>query len=120
MRRLLADVGMKQLDATPIMCDNQSTIAIEKNPTHHGGTKHIDIKFHYIRELIADEDIGLQYCSTAEQTADILTKAVSIQRFSYLREKLGIQDLQSWGNVGDNRRPDGDKWWIKRLHILVK
>ena len=97
IRRLLADVGMKQLEANPIMCDNQSTIAIAKNPTHHGRTKHSNIKFHYIRELITYEDIVLQYCSIAEQTANILTKAVSIHRFNYLRKKLGVQDLQLWG-----------------------
>ena len=97
MRRLLNDIGMKQLEATPILCDNQFTIAIAKNPTHHGRTQHIDIKFHYIRELIVDEDIVLQYCSIAEQTANILTKAVSIHRFNYLRKKLGVQDLQLWG-----------------------
>ena len=90
MRRLSTDIGMKQLEATPILCDNQFTIAIAKNPTHHGRTQHIDIKFHYICELIIDKDIVLQYCSTAEQTADILTKAVNIQRFNYLRKKLGV------------------------------
>ena len=82
MRRLSTDIGMKQLEATPILCDNQSTIAIAKNPTHYGRSKHIDIKFHYIRELIVDEDIVLQYCSTAEQITDILTKAVNIHRFN--------------------------------------
>ena len=66
MRRLSTDIGMKQLEATPIMCDNQSTIAITKNPTHHGCTKYIDIKFPYIHELIADEDIVLQYCNIAK------------------------------------------------------
>ena len=47
LRRLLADVGMNQSEPTPILCDNQSTIAIANNPTHHGRTKHIDTKFHY-------------------------------------------------------------------------
>ena len=49
LRSLLADMGKEKLEATPIQCDNKSTISIVKNPTHHGRTKHIDIKFHYIR-----------------------------------------------------------------------
>ena len=66
LRRLLDDIGVIQSNPTPIFCDNISTIAIAKNPNHNGRTKHIVIKFHYIRELIVGGEITLQRCITVE------------------------------------------------------
>lgn len=102
MRRLLADMGKIQDEATPIFCDNKSTISIANNPIHHGRTKHIDIRFHFIRELITDGSITLQYCATDQQVADIFTKALSIYKFKELRSKLGVCSLQSRGDVGSD------------------
>ena len=74
LSRLLSDI--KAPPQTPILIkeDNQGTIAIARNPVSHSRTKHIDIKFHYVREALEDGIIDLIYCPTEKMTADILTK----------------------------------------------
>ncbi|GJY93458.1 hypothetical protein Tco_0509240 [Tanacetum coccineum] len=76
LRRILADLGQEQVEATTIMCDNISTVMLARNPILHGRTKHIKIKHHYIRELIAKREVRLKSCGTNEQAADLLTKAL--------------------------------------------
>ncbi|KAL0352138.1 UNVERIFIED_CONTAM: Retrovirus-related Pol polyprotein from transposon TNT 1-94 [Sesamum calycinum] len=74
LRRILEDMGEKQEEPTTIYCDNKSAIAITKNPVQHSRTKHIDIKYHSLREATTRGEIELKYCSTEEQLADILLK----------------------------------------------
>lgn len=89
-------MGQEQLDAMSIMCDDdKSTITITKNLTLHGRTKHIDIRYHFIRSLIIDGQFSVQYCSTEEQTADILTKALSAWMFTYFRTLMGVCSVES-------------------------
>ena len=70
--------------------DNQSAICLAKNPRDHPKTKHISIKFHYIRELIDSGEIKVQYCPTSEMLADIFTKGLSAEKFNKLRSMLGV------------------------------
>lgn len=70
-----------------------------KNPTFHGRTKHIDIRFHFIRDLVASNEIALNYCSTDEQLADIFTKALPSHKHVYFRTKLGVCNFESRGSV---------------------
>eukprot|EP00253_Pinus_taeda_P011782 PITA_11782 len=74
MRRMLRSLGQEQAKRTMIFCDNSSAIALSKNLVFHKRMKHIDIRFHYIRELVNNGEIVLQHCRTHEQVADILTK----------------------------------------------
>jgi hypothetical protein len=74
-----ADDGSHMLHA-----DNQGAIALAENPKHHNRSKHIDVKYHFIRELVNSIDnrdeksrISLQYCQTSKNTADVLTKPLS-------------------------------------------
>ncbi|KAJ1704767.1 hypothetical protein LUZ63_004546 [Rhynchospora breviuscula] len=99
LRRILADLGQTQRQPTPIYCDNQSAIAMSKNPVHHGRTKHIDIKIYFIRELVAQGEVELMAVSTEEQTADILTKALARGKFEKFRKRLGVSDFESRENV---------------------
>ncbi|KZV20007.1 beta-glucosidase 11-like [Dorcoceras hygrometricum] len=99
MRKLLLDLGMKQEGATEIHSDSSSAIAMTKNPVFHGRAKHIEIKHHFIRELVAKKEISLKFCRTDDQIADIFTKALSYSRFSYLRSKLGMGEFESRGGV---------------------
>ena len=69
-----------------IYCDNTSAINISK-------TKHIDIKYHYLRELVQDEEVKLEYVHTKEQIADVFTKALPKDSHEYLRGKLGVIPL---------------------------
>ncbi|KAL2088069.1 hypothetical protein ACEWY4_016897 [Coilia grayii] len=89
LTRLLSVLGM---DATPVVIleDNQGAIAIGKNPVDHSRTKHIDIRYHYIRECVQKGQIQLQYCPTDDMKADILTKPLAKQKFEYLRREIGL------------------------------
>ena len=70
--------------------DNQGAIALSQNPKDHSRTKHIDIKFHYIREQISKGNVELQYCATADMLADTLTKGLPKPAFEKFRAGMGI------------------------------
>ena len=63
-----------ELDTTVILCDNQSCIKMTKNPVFHNRSKHIEIRYFYIRDMMQKGTIKLQYVSTDEQVVDVLTK----------------------------------------------
>ena len=91
LRQLIAELTNSIAEApTLIYEDNQSVIAMTKNPQYHGGAKHIDIKHHFIRQQVAQGTIALEYCPTIKMTADILTKGLSQERFRILRHKAGV------------------------------
>jgi transposase InsO family protein len=102
LRKLLDDVGYVQDKATLIMCDNQGSIALAKNPTHHSRTKHIDIQHHFIREKLEKEEIELKYCPTEDMVADVLTKALAKERHQTLTKAMGLKtlDYSQSGSVG--------------------
>ena len=74
---LLQDLCHPIQDAVTIFQDNQGAIEMEKNPTSHRRTKHIDIRYHFVRERVQAGEIKFQYLPTAEMAADGLTKPVS-------------------------------------------
>ena len=73
--------------------DNQLTIAMTKNPQHHGKAKHSDIKFHYIREMVSMNKIELKYCKSEEMISDILTKGIGKVQFGKLRSMIGLRNI---------------------------
>lgn len=94
LRRILHDLGHEQSEATIIKCDNKSAVMLAKNPVHHSRTKHIDIKHHYIRELIASEEIQLENCRSKEQVADLLTKSLPQAKHEGLSTKMGVSTFE--------------------------
>ena len=92
MKQQLLDYGV-ECKEVKIMCDNTSAIAITQNPVLHSRTKHIDIKYHFIRDHVEKKDITLEYVAMEEQLADIFTKALCENRFSKLRLELGMIEL---------------------------
>ncbi|CAL9022194.1 unnamed protein product [Prunus brigantina] len=94
LRFVLGDFGEDQVEGTPILCDNTSAIAMAKNPVFHQKSRHISRKFHFIREAIQAKEIELIYCKTEDQIADILTKALSKDRFVHLRDLLGVKSVK--------------------------
>ncbi|PNX66349.1 copia protein [Trifolium pratense] len=75
------------------MLYQKNAIAMAKNLVHHHRTKHIAIKYHFIREAEATKQIQLEYCTTKEQIADIFTKALPRARFELLRTMLGVTEI---------------------------
>ena len=90
LRKLVTELGSPQTTPTTIYEDNQSAIAMTKNPQFHGRSKHIDIKYHFIREQVNKGNIELTYCPTAEMVADMFTKGLSRELFCKLRTMAGI------------------------------
>ncbi|KAL1313910.1 hypothetical protein AAHE18_16G147100 [Arachis hypogaea] len=66
LRKIFEDIGEHQKEPTTMLCDSKSTIAVANNPIHHYRTKHIAIKYHFIREAILEKKIKLEYCNTDE------------------------------------------------------
>ncbi|CAL2244033.1 unnamed protein product [Prunus armeniaca] len=95
LRFVLEDFGELQTEATPLHCDNISAIAITRNPVFHQKTKHIDRRYHFIKDALQEGTVDLIYCPTNEQLADIFTKALAKDRFCYLREKLGVKSAHN-------------------------
>jgi hypothetical protein len=79
-----------QLRPTVIYCDNQSCIKLSENPVFHDRSKHIEIRYHFIRDYVQRGAVELQFISTDEQVADILTKALGRGKFVPFRDKLGV------------------------------
>ena len=75
-RSILADLGYEQEGATVLKEDNQSCIALTKESRYHKRSRHIDIKYHFIRETVLSGQVCLQYCPSAEQKADIFTNSL--------------------------------------------
>ena len=83
------DFGIKK-KTLPLLCDNESAIRIAHNPVLHGKTKHIEIRYHFIRDHVANEDISLSYINTKDQLADIFTKPLDEKRFKELRGQINV------------------------------
>ncbi|GJV17920.1 hypothetical protein Tco_1363243 [Tanacetum coccineum] len=86
------DIIYKKL---PIFCDNTSAIAISNNPVLHSRTKHIDIRYHFIRDHILKGDIELHFIPTQYQLADIFTKPLDEPTFKRLIVELGMLNIDS-------------------------
>ncbi|CAG7720599.1 unnamed protein product [Allacma fusca] len=77
LRRFLGELGVAPKTATVICVDNQSAIRLAKNPEMHNRTKHIDVRYHFSRDLVEEKEIQLEYVATTEQAADGLTKPLT-------------------------------------------
>ena len=90
LRVLLEDLGFTQAEATTIHADNQGCIALSHNPVAHSRAKHIDIRHHFIRERVANNEVNLQFCSTKDMLADMFTKQLPREAFEKFRAALGV------------------------------
>ena len=93
MQKLLLDYGIRQEHLT-IYCDNTSAINISKNPVQHSGTKHIEIRHHFIQELVKDGTLTLEFIHTDDQKADLFTKSLDSKRFEFLRQNIGVISME--------------------------
>lgn len=94
LRQLLSELLPNMLEAPKFYLDNQSAIQLIKNPEYHKRTKHIDIKYHFIRELFVKNFFDLEFVSTKNQIADILTKSLPKPSFENFRELMNVVCLE--------------------------
>ena len=91
---LLQDfTGTEQLKV-PIHCDNQGAVRLAYNAEFHQKTKHISLKYHYIREQVAEGRIEVKYVRTNDQLADIFTKPLPKSKFCEMRKRIGVDKLE--------------------------
>eukprot|EP00253_Pinus_taeda_P008929 PITA_08929 len=96
MMQTLQDIQITCTPPISILCDNTSPISILKNPVMHSKTKHIPIKYHFLREKVLEQKVKLEYVPSKEQVVDIFTKPLPRETFEYLRQKLGVVPSSSY------------------------
>ena len=90
LRTFVGELMMPLSTLTTIFCDNQVAIALSKGSQYHARTKHIDIRFHFIREAVENSLITLVYCPTKTMTADLLTKPLNCSKMEEHTYVLGL------------------------------
>jgi hypothetical protein len=93
MKRILKELRHSDKGCTTIMCDNSSTIKLSKNPVMHGRSKHIDVRFHFLRNLTKMGTIELVHCGSQDQITDIMTKPLKLEVFQKLRKLMGVCEI---------------------------
>jgi hypothetical protein len=94
MRQTLRDFGYN-LSKVPLLCDNESAIRMADNPVEYSRTKHIDIRYHFLRDHQQKGDIEVYHINTKNQLADIFTKPLDEKRFCRLRSELNVLDSRN-------------------------
>ena len=90
LRKLLVGLFGRELRPTVIYCDNQSCIKLSENPVFHDQSKHIEIRYHFIRDWVQRGAVQLVYVSTDDQVADILTKSLLKGKHEHFRDLMGV------------------------------
>ena len=89
MKKLLHDYGITQ-DTMCVFYDNTSAINLSKNPVQHSKSKHIKIRYHFIRDLVEEKTMYLEFITTNNQKADIFTKPLDGPKFETLCKTIGV------------------------------
>jgi hypothetical protein len=95
MIQKLADLEVKYITLIPIHFDNTSAISVSKNPVFHSKTRHIPIKYHFLREQVTNIVFSFHYIPCKYHIAHIFTKPLAKDQFEYLRQKLGMTPLSN-------------------------
>jgi hypothetical protein len=90
LRSLISQLFGKTLPATTLFSDNQSAIALTKEHQYHARTKHINVRFHFIRWIVEEGKLRIIYCPTEDMVADVLTKALPSAKVKHFARELGL------------------------------
>ena len=93
MRRTLSELQHEQNKPTSFFCDNNSAIAVSRNHVFHKRSEHIDTQYHFIRELINNNEINVEFCTSRNQFADLFTKPLGKDLFELHRKNIGVCKL---------------------------
>ncbi|XP_074336014.1 secreted RxLR effector protein 161-like [Apium graveolens] len=93
LQRVLSQISGVKSGPVILYIDNRSAVDLAKNPVFHRRSKHIDVRYHFIRECVEQGLIVIKHISTNEQRVDILTMALSATKFENMRKLLGVKDL---------------------------
>jgi hypothetical protein len=93
LARLLGEMLNEEPLQPKLLVDNKSAISLAKNPVFHERSKHIDIRYHFIRECVEQGRVGIDYIRTNDQLADVLTKALGRLVFQGLRRRIGMSEI---------------------------
>jgi hypothetical protein len=110
MVRLLGELLGREPEVVELKVDNKSTLALARNLVFHKRSKHIDLRYHFIRNCLAEGTASATYINTVDQLADILTKALGRVKFQELRATIGMVQIDRDRDQGeidrDNPRLD--------------
>jgi hypothetical protein len=90
LAHLLGEIKVQETKAVVLNVDNKSAISLSKNPVFHERSKHIEIRYHFIRECVENRKIQVEFVRTEEQLADMLTKALGRGKLQEQRAKIGM------------------------------
>ena len=94
LRQLLGELTGVEAHLPALMVDNQPAIALAKNPILHDRSKHIDMKFHFLRDCVDGGQIVIEFVETGRQLADVLTKPLGHHRLTELKKMIGMEGVQ--------------------------
>ena len=97
LRWLLDELTDEEAHPPALMVDNQPAIALAKNHVLHDQSKHIDIKFHFLRDCVNGKQVVIEFVETGRQLADILTKSLGHLWFMELRKMIGMDEVKALG-----------------------
>ena len=92
LQTLCLEIGLKQ-QAVRIDCDRQSIIFLAKNLSYHSKTKHIDVQYHFVRDMVESKKVWLEKVDSLENVVDSMTKLMSTEKLSWCTEAMGISSL---------------------------
>ncbi|WVZ75852.1 hypothetical protein U9M48_023876 [Paspalum notatum var. saurae] len=110
MKATLSDFGLR-FGKIPLLVDSTSTISVAKNPVLHSRTKHIDMRFHFLRDHYEKGDIDLIHLVSANQLANIFTKPLEFDAFTYLRGWRCVDNALIKGEI--------ESQWTGLIALLV-
>ena len=93
LRNMLIEMQF-DVDTTTVWGDNNGSLTVARNPANHQKTKHIAVRYHYIRQLIEDGEITVDKIDTTEQLADVMTKSLPQAQHKYLSEQIAGQTFE--------------------------
>src|ERR1700678_2659153 len=100
LQTFVNEITGRDKEPLTIMADNQKAIALAKDNKFHSQTKHIDLRYHFIREAVEEDKIKMEYVPTTKNVADIFTKALPRLKFEEFVSRLGLVEVQDKGTRG--------------------